>query len=297
MKARPDRPAVSVIVPTYNRARVLPRALDSVLTQDFSDFELLVIDDGSTDATQEVLDNYLRGDLRVRALQMPANSGVSAARNLGLAEAHGDLIAFLDSDDEWLQGKLRRQVTFFDAAPRQVGMLYGGVHTLGSESWTFTPSQRGMIYPQLLERNVIHGTSGVMLRREAVDRVGGFAELPAMEDWDYWIRVARHYHIDFLPDPQIRYFASPDDALRKTRNQRQNLDAREMIYQAYGSEMRRAGVVHRFLAEGARRHLGAGEPRRACALALHAALHAPWELRIYPLLARTLVRQVIPAHR
>jgi glycosyltransferase involved in cell wall biosynthesis len=294
MKARSDRPAVSVIVPTFNRAHVLRRAIESVLSQDFTDFELLVIDDGSTDATAELVDDYIRGDLRVRSLVHPRNAGVSAARNLGLREANGELIAFLDSDDEWLPGKLRRQVDYFDSAPRGVGLLYGAVHTLGAESWTFHPVHRGMIYFILLDHNVIHGTSGVMLRRDVVDRVGGFADMPAIEDWDYWIRAARCFLVDFLPDPQIRYYASPDDAQRKTRNLRQNLNARAVLYRNHGEEMRRARTAHRFLAESARRHLGAGEPVHASALALQALRHGPLALANYRLLARTLMRRFIP---
>ncbi len=287
-------PAVTVILPTFNRAHLLPRALDSILRQDFKDFELLVIDDGSTDATCAVVDAYAQADARVIPLVQEKNAGVSAARNRGMDQARGALIAFLDSDDEWLPGKLRRQVAFFAQAPAEVGLLYGAVHTVGNDCWTFHPVHRGNLYVVLLEQNVIHGTSGVMLRREVVARVGGFAPMPAIEDWDYWIRVSRHFLIDFLTEPQIRYYAPLDDPLRKTCNQRENLDARAWLFRTHGSEMRRVHCADRFLAESARRHLGAREPLEALRLAGHALCHSPQVARYYVLLAKALVRSVLP---
>jgi len=288
------KPVVSVIVPTFNRAHLLPRALESILRQDFGDFEVLVIDDGSSDTTPEVVSSYVQADARVISLVQAENSGVSAARNRGLQAARGDLIAFLDSDDEWLPGKLRRQVAYFAHAPAEVGMLYGAVHTLGTECWTFHPIHRGNIYVVLLEQNVIHGTSGVMLRREVVARVGGFSPMPAIEDWDYWIRVARHFLIEFLPDPQIRYYAPLDDPLRKTCNQRENLDARAWLYRTHGSEMRRIQRADRFLAESARRHLGAREPAQALRLAWTALCYRPGVARYYVLLAKAMLRRFRP---
>jgi glycosyltransferase involved in cell wall biosynthesis len=288
-------PAVSVIVPTYNRAHLLPRALDSILRQDFKDFEVIVIDDGSTDATRDVVDSYVQVDPRVSLLVQPENAGVSAARNRGMHQARGELIAFLDSDDEWLPGKLRRQVAFFAHAPPEVGLLYGAVHTLGRECWTFHPLHRGNIYVVLLEQNVIHGTSGVMLRRDVVARVGGFPPMPAIEDWDYWIRISRHFLVDFLPEPQIRYYAPLDDPLRKTCNQRDNLDARAWLYRVHGREMRRIHCADRFLAESARRHLGASEPAQAFRLAWNALCYCPHVPHYYVLLVKALLRSVGPS--
>ena len=111
-----SNPLVSVIIPTYNRGWILKEAIDSVLAQDFEDFELIVVDDGSTDNTREILDTYGQD---IIVLQQ-ANKGVSAARNRGIAEAGGQLVAFLDSDDRWLPRKLSRQVDFFNLNPDAV---------------------------------------------------------------------------------------------------------------------------------------------------------------------------------
>ena len=110
MKKRTKLPLVSVIIPTYNRGWVVKEAIDSVLDQDFSDYELIVVDDGSNDNTREILGAYGKA---ITVLQQ-SNRGVSAARNRGIAEAAGRLIAFLDSDDLWLPRKLTTQVKFFE---------------------------------------------------------------------------------------------------------------------------------------------------------------------------------------
>src|SRR5210317_1951921 len=111
MKANRRKPLVSVIIPTYNRGWILAEAIDSVLAQDFKDYELIVVDDGSTDNTREILGRYGR-DIVVLA---QSNQGVSAARNRGIAACTGKFVAFLDSDDLWLPQKLSRQVNFFNS--------------------------------------------------------------------------------------------------------------------------------------------------------------------------------------
>ncbi len=113
MTTRSKKPKVSVIIPTYNRGWVLREAIDSVLAQDYTDYELIVVDDGSTDNTRKILDSYGRD---IIVLQQP-NQGVSAARNRGIAESRAQLVALLDSDDIWLPQKLTRQVAFFKSNP------------------------------------------------------------------------------------------------------------------------------------------------------------------------------------
>ncbi|MBW2252437.1 MAG: glycosyltransferase family 2 protein, partial [Deltaproteobacteria bacterium] len=113
LKTANHKPLVTVIIPTYNRGWILKEAIDSVLSQDFEDFELIVVDDGSTDNTCDILDGYARDIIVLRQ----DNRGVSAARNAGIAFASGHFIAFLDSDDLWLPGKLSMQIDFFDSNP------------------------------------------------------------------------------------------------------------------------------------------------------------------------------------
>lgn len=197
------RPTVSVIIPTYNRAALVQEAVASVLAQTFTDFELLVVDDGSTDATVQVLAPY-QG--RLRLLRLPARQGVSAARNRGVQEARGEWLAFLDSDDLWLPHKLARQLAWLADRPHlQIAQT--------EEIWLrhgrrVNPKKRhrkpaGWIFLPSLELCLV-SPSAVMLRRELFLQAGGFDEsLPACEDYDLWLRLSWQYEIGLVPEPLV----------------------------------------------------------------------------------------------
>lgn len=195
-------PAVSVVLPTYNRAWCLREALDSVAGQGFRDFELIVVDDGSTDETACLLRAY--GDA-LRVLRQPRR-GVSAARNAGIAAARGKLIAFLDSDDLWLPGKLARQVEFFDRHP--AALICQTEELWVKNGRRVNPGQRhrkrgGMIFEPSLELCLV-SPSAVMLRRELLDAVGRFDErLPACEDYDLWLRISCRFPVGLIETPLI----------------------------------------------------------------------------------------------
>jgi glycosyltransferase involved in cell wall biosynthesis len=202
MLSKPKIPQVSVIIPTHNRAGCLREAVDSVLAQEFRNFELIVVDDGSTDDTPRLLQEY--GDA-IRVLRQE-NRGVSAARNRGIAAARGALIAFLDSDDLWLPGKLDRQVEFFnshaDALICQTEELWV------RKGRRVNPGKRhrkrgGMIFEPSLDLCLV-SPSAVMVRRELFQRVGFFDEsLPACEDYDLWLRVSSRYAVHLIDIPLI----------------------------------------------------------------------------------------------
>lgn len=192
-----NRPLVSVIIPTFNRAWAVERAVDSVLDQDYRPFELIVVDDGSTDQTAEILARY--GNQLTVVCQ--ENRGVSAARNAGIARAEGDLIAFLDSDDFWRPKKLTVQVDFFTSNPDALICQTG-------EFWVrngrrVNPGRRhrklsGMIFTSSLELCLV-SPSAVMMRKTLFSMVGGFDEtLPACEDYDLWLRVTRRYPVHLI---------------------------------------------------------------------------------------------------
>jgi glycosyltransferase involved in cell wall biosynthesis len=192
---------VSVIIPTHNRAWAIREAIDSVLAQDYADFELLVVDDGSTDDTSRILLEY--GD-RITVIRQP-NQGVSAARNRGIRAASGKLIAFLDSDDRWLPEKLTRQVEFFKSHPEaricqtEEIWIRNGVR-VNPKNRHKKPS--GNIFEPSLHLCLV-SPSAVMMNREMFDRVGLFDEtLPACEDYDLWLRIACRYPV-YLIDAQL----------------------------------------------------------------------------------------------
>jgi len=202
---------VSVVIPTYNRAHVVGRAIRSVLNQIYQDFEIIVVDDGSTDNTEEVVNCF--NDPRICYIRHEQNKGGSAARNTGISMARGKYIAFLDSDDEWLPSKLEKQVKQLDEAPACVGLSYtgywvirGGITELGR-----IPSARGYVMPLMLARDCVSPTSTVLVKAECFRKVGGFdPELPARQDYDMWFRIAAEYHFEVLTEPLVRIYRTDD---------------------------------------------------------------------------------------
>jgi glycosyltransferase involved in cell wall biosynthesis len=202
MKKGNNNIKVSIIIPTYNRGWIIKEAIESVLAQDFIDFELIVVDDGSTDNTSEILHSY-REDITVFQQN---NKGVSAARNRGLSEASGRFIAFLDSDDLWLPKKLSRQVDYFNLNPD--AMICQTEEIWIRNNMRVNPKKRhkklsGMIFEPSLDLCLV-SPSAVMIRRSLFEEVGGFDEtLPACEDYDLWLRISCRYPVFLIDTPLI----------------------------------------------------------------------------------------------
>ena len=192
---------VSAIIPTYNRQHFLREAIESVLQQDYSHYELIIVDDGSTDATRDLIAAY-----PVAQYLHQKNQGVSAARNRGIAHARGSLITFLDSDDLWLPHKLSAEVHLLEER-HDVPVVYS------DEIWIrsgrrVNPKKKhqkysGMIFEHCLPLCII-SPSSVMIRREILEAVGVFDEsLPVCEDYDLWLRISAYYPIGFIEKPLI----------------------------------------------------------------------------------------------
>jgi len=205
---------VSVIVPTYNRAHTLARALDSVLAQTLSVREIIVVDDGSTDDTELLI---RRDYPRARYLSQP-NGGVSRARNLGIAAARGDWIGLLDSDDAWLPKKLEAQCAELRRHPErrlchteEIWIRNGHrVNQMNKHA-----KSGGHIFRACLPRCVISPSSAI-LHRSLIDEVGTFdEELPACEDYDLWLRVCAAEAVAFVATPQIEKYGGHSDQLSR----------------------------------------------------------------------------------
>jgi glycosyltransferase involved in cell wall biosynthesis len=198
--ARLKKPLVSVVIPTYNSALFLPQSIESVLQQTYGNFEVIVIDDGSTDNTEEVLSGY-KGAIRYMKKK---NGGPSAARNLGIAEAKGEFIAFQDSDDLWLPEKLQLQMEYLTNHP-EIAVLYtdliqfnqqGLVSASLEERYGTLPS--GYIFEELLVNHAVT-LSTVIVRRSCIDEVGVFDEsLIGAEDYNFYLRLARKFQFAFI---------------------------------------------------------------------------------------------------
>ena len=200
MKQPVEEPLVSVIIPTYNRGWCLEEALVSVFSQTYKKYELIVVDDGSTDDTQQRLSRYEGVTVIAQA-----NRGVSTARNRGIASSKGDLIAFLDSDDLWLPEKLSAQVVFFQANPD--ALVCQTQETWIRNGRRIQPQNRhrkqsGFFFERSLGLCLV-SPSAVMMRKRLFETVGLFDEsLPACEDYDLWLRVGADIPI-FLIDEAL----------------------------------------------------------------------------------------------
>ncbi len=295
---RITRPAVSVVIPVYNRAHLLGRSLASVVNQTCQDFEVLVIDDCSSDDPAAVVRQF--DDERIRYVRQPHNQGVAAARNRGLREASAPLVAFLDDDDEWFPEKLEVQLRLFANAPQELGLVYTGVETVSDNGQVTeqVAAARGDLYRELLVRNLLHGGSSAMVRRNVIARVGFFDEtLPAIEDYDYWLRICRYYKVDCVSRPLVRYHdlrdpsTAQEASARRSRNIEANLKARALFYEKHKREMQAHGVAHLFLAQSARRHVSAewNDAAAARRLAFKAFFMAPASRHTQAALGKALV--------
>jgi glycosyltransferase involved in cell wall biosynthesis len=211
-------PRIAVIIPTYNRARLLERAVRSVIHQTFRDFEAVVVDDGSTDDTAE-LPLFKNPDPRLRYMQLPENRGVAAARNAGVRATSAPWIAFLDSDDEWLPRKLEKQVRWIDNHPdaavvqtKEIWIRRGARVNPPRTHEKF----EGDLFAASLERCMITPSS-VMLRRALFEKSGGFNEnFPACEDYDLWLRITCRCPIGLVDEYLLRRFGGHADQLSAT---------------------------------------------------------------------------------
>jgi glycosyltransferase involved in cell wall biosynthesis len=210
-------PKVSVVIPAYNSMEYLPQTLESVLQQSFRDFEVLIVNDGSCDHIEQW--GAELADPRVKLISQ-VNQGVSAARNTGIAQAQGEYIAFLDSDDLWELSKLAKQVQCLEAEG-EVGL----VHT-----WMFFADEQGKstgrvlrsdaegwVWEQLAERNMV-ACSSVMVRRSCLESVGVFDPgLRINEDWDLWIRIASRYPFAVMKEALVYYRQLPTSISKNYR--------------------------------------------------------------------------------
>jgi glycosyltransferase involved in cell wall biosynthesis len=201
---------VSVIIPTYNRAGYIMEAIESALNQTYKNTEIIVVDDGSTDDTQEGLSKFKD---HIRYIYQ-GNRGPAFARNRGIRASQGEFIAFLDSDDVWLAEKLELQIGLLESR-REVGLVYSdafrsygntGIIQKDTEFVRLKP-YAGWTFGHLFRDNFIH-TSTVVVRRRCLEKVGVFDEggnfVPA-EDYELWLRIAARYQVDYINKPLIKY--------------------------------------------------------------------------------------------
>jgi glycosyltransferase involved in cell wall biosynthesis len=194
-------PLVSVVIPTFNRAGILARALESVAAQVFTDYEVVVVDDGSTDGTAEVLTTAVPN---LRLVRYSQNLGAGAARNAGISASYGKQIAFLDSDDRWEPDKLARQVAALRHAPPDVLACTTGFYLYRNQRRTIVVPQlaRGQFRREIRFGCTISPGSTLLVERKAFEELGLFDEsIRRLEDWDWLLRYAERYDLEAISDP------------------------------------------------------------------------------------------------
>lgn len=218
-------PAVSVIIPTYNRAKTIERAVNSVLNQTFSDLELLVVDDCSTDDTAEIIKNYK--DERLVYIRHEKNRGEGGARNTGIQNSRAEYIAFLDSDDEWLPDKLSKQLQLIQESLPNIGVVYSHYIMQYEGSFDYNiqrPSMKGDIFLDLLSGKCFLPSTAI-IRSTCFTKYLHDETLPNYQDWDLWLQIAHDYQFDYVAEPLSRiYLNTPVQATRNIKSRLRGLD-------------------------------------------------------------------------
>lgn len=229
---------ISIVVPTYNRAHLLPRAIDSVINQTWKDWELIIVDDGSKDNTGEVVKKYLT-DKRVKYIKKE-NSGSADSRNVGVGHTTGDFLAFLDSDDTWEPEKLEVNNKFIDLYPEGV-CFYSGFRTIDSKSGeqirtSVPPEGKQDLREQLKTYNPIHAFSTVVFPKNIFLEAGRFdIDFKARQDVDLYYRVSKLAHFVGIPEILATVYSNQTD--RISANVSNRFSGFDLFLKKHGKDM------------------------------------------------------------
>lgn len=246
-----NTPRVSVVIPTYRRPELLPRAIRSVLGQTFSSLELIIVDDNGLGHPEQTRTQQLLADTfddpRIRYVVNDGDSGGSGARNTGIRHARGRYIAFLDDDEDWVPEKLERQVAVLDAAPPDVGVIDSGFldHKADGRVRTVRPKMQGWILERLLRKTGGRAPklSTLLCRRDVFETAGVFdTSLPAREDYDLYIRIARHFRFESVMEPLAN--KRSDANQRLTGNINNFIEGYEGLYRKIVPDLRTRPRTH-----------------------------------------------------
>lgn len=228
---------VSVIIPTHNRNDLVVRAIKSVQDQTYSNLEIIIVSDGSTDGTSDVVKDILKIDNRVFFYEYENAMGANHARNYGARNATGEYIAFLDDDDAWQTDKLENQMLVFDG-DENIGLVTTGfrfIYVFNNSETNYVPTPKYDSHIEILMKNVIGGTPAVVMRKDIFDEIGGFDEqLHALQDYDLWIRAAQITKIGVFSRPSVDVYDYSDVA-KISNNTGRYVEAYEHIENKYQS--------------------------------------------------------------
>ncbi|MDZ7746914.1 MAG: glycosyltransferase family A protein [Halobacteriales archaeon] len=255
-------PAVSVTIPVYDRADRVGDAVASVQKQTLDDWELILVDDGSTDGSGDVIDEYAATDARIHALHHNENRGISAARNTGIDAATGEFVCPLDSDDRFRPEKLERQLSYLRSLPDD----YCGCYTAGvsfdadgERIETIRTGASGDLWPEVLVRHDFRPHSSHMVRRSCLDAIGGYdTDFARGVDWEIAIRLARRWKVGFLDEPLVeRHFAADNVSGDPTAgNPAYQVEIREQLREKFADALAAYPTVGRRFDARLARHRG-----------------------------------------
>lgn len=290
MDAKLDKaPFVSIVIPSYNRAHLLGRAIRSVLNQTYKNFEVIVVDDASTDDTAEIVKTFK--DDRIQYILHDANAGGAAARNTGIRASRGEYIAFQDSDDEWFPEKLEKQMTLFEQVSAETGVVYTGFWRVRNNHKTYIPpdgikQKEGDIHRELLKRNFV-STQTVVVKKECLEQSGLFDErLPRLQDWELFIRLSKLYEFKFVAEPLVIAHFTPESISAKKDAL---IEAKKLILEKHREEISTdTGVLASHLYSIASLSFQTGEMRKGRAYLKQALALRPFCFRFLTALAVSL---------
>ena len=288
-------PLISVVMPAFNAERYICESIESVLNQSYENIELIVINDGSTDNTAQAVAHLMHAIIYIET----ENKGVSAARNLGIQQAKGEWIAFLDADDIWLPNKLQSQLDGLDECSwSYTDSFYLGDHyTAKTKRSDLSPLLAGDIFEALLTENIIT-TSSVIVRKSLIQDLGGFDEsLAALEDWKLWLDIAKEHAISYIDQPLLMYRVYPGSTSRKARKM---LPLHELIIahatKSLGPNLNSSEIGARARYNSLNVCSYIAEDSHDFNFALHCAYHAflifPWKISSFKRLVRCVLNSI-----
>lgn len=269
---------ISVVIPTYNRDQTLGRAVKSVLNQTYRAIEVIVVDDASTDKTEQLIKSI--NDPRLKYIKLETNQGANHARNIGISRASGKYIAFQDSDDEWFTEKLEKQVEFIETSNEDFDVVFCSYINVKGRDSTYLPKleqlqRKGNLLQQLLHGNFIT-TQSLLIKVDVFREVGLLDEdMKRLQDWEFLIRVAGKCKVGFLDEPLLVTHFSDDSITSKPHLLP---PAFLSIYNKHLSIIKTAGVEGSFCIQIAKSFVRAGNIKKAVYWHWESIKSTPWKI-------------------
>jgi glycosyltransferase involved in cell wall biosynthesis len=273
---------VSVIIPTYNRDNFIRSAIISVLNQTYQDYDIVIVDDGSTDNTELVVNSFSCS--KIKYIRHKKNMGEAESRNTGITNSNSEFIAFIDDDDEWMPDKLELQIKLMSQCEVQIGGIYTGVLTIDMESGKIVdkliPHKRGYIYNDLLVENCVFTPSTILLKVECFKKVGLFDRtIKYGPDYDMWVRISKEYHYEYIKEPLVKYYIHKN---KLSGNYPKYIEGAEEILKKYGEVLSKHKMAHsRHLFELGLAYCECDMALKGRKALMKAIYLYPWERRYY----------------